>query len=505
MRVEMNKILILFTLSLWAGTSFAADSTPVVSSPVLSEVVGSKPVRQTHGRPNFIIIFTDDQGYQDLGCFGSPDIKTPNIDRMADEGIRFTNFYAQTVCGPSRAALMTGSYPLRVAIHENVVEIHPHLHSEEILIPEILKEQGYTSGMFGKWDLAGHSQRNYLEDLLPRGQGFDYYFGTPGSNDGIANIIRNEEMIEENADMSQLTKRYTDEAIAFIKSSSNMPFFVYLAHTMPHVKLAASEAFKGKSEQGLYGDVIEEIDYHVGRILDTLKEEALDEHTYVIFTSDNGPWYFGRSKGHLKRFGDRAMEYGGEAAPLRGAKTSAWEGGLRVPCIVRAPGRVPAGLVCDEVATTMDMLPTIAALAGAKTPDDRVIDGKDIRQLLSGEPNAKSPTEAFFYYVRTRLHAVRVGQWKLHVARPQDKQWGHYSKTEDDIAIERPMLFDLSTDLGETTDLAEKHPDIVAELMQHIEFARKDIGDHDRMGENARFFDPEPRRPDIGNPDYGKK
>ena len=467
--------------------------------------IGAVTLYAEAAKPNFIIIFTDDQGYQDLGCFGSPDIKTPRIDQMAAEGMRFTNFYAQTVCGPSRAALMTGCYPLRLAIHKNVVEIHPHLHSEEILIPEILKEQGYTSAMFGKWDLAGHSQSNYMEDLLPRGQGFDYYFGTPSSNDGTANIIRNEEMIEKNADMSQLTRRYSDEAIGFIKRSKDKPFFVYLAHTMPHVKLAASKEFKGKSAQGLYGDVIEEIDHHVGRILDTLKEEGLDENTYVFFTSDNGPWYFGRSPGHLKRFKERASEYGGSAAPLRGAKTSTWEGGLRVPCVMRAPGKIPPGQVCDAVASTLDMLPTIVTLAGGKIPDDRVIDGKDIRDLMHGTPGAVSPTKAFFYYQRTRLQAVRVEKWKLHVPRAADETWGKYSKTEDDFAIKKPMLFDLSTDVAETTDVAADHPEVVAELMKHIEYARNDIGDHNRMGKNARFFDPEPRRPDIGNPDYGKK
>ncbi len=467
-------------------------------------VVGAVTLYAEEAKPNFVIIFTDDQGYQDLGCFGSPNIKTPRIDQMAAEGIRFTNFYAQTVCGPSRAALMTGCYPLRLAIQNNVVEVHPHLHSKEILIPEILKQQGYTSAMFGKWDLAGHSQSKYTVGLLPRGQGFDYYFGTPSSNDGVANIIRNEEMIEKNADMSQLTKRYTDEAIGFIRRSKDQPFFVYLAHTMPHVKLAASEEFKGKSAQGLYGDVIEEIDHHVGRILDMLKEEGLDESTYVIFTSDNGPWYFGRSQGHLRKFKDKAGEYGGSAAPLRGAKTSTWEGGLRVPCVMRAPGRIPAGLVCDEVASTMDMLPTITALAGGEMPSDRVIDGEDIRDLMHGTPGAVSLTNAFYYYQRTSLQAVRVGKWKLHFPRPADKTWGKYSKTEDDIAIESPMLFDLSTDVAEAKDVADEHPATVAELMKHIEFARDDIGDHDRIGKNARFFDPEPRRPDIGNPNYGK-
>ena len=448
-------------------------------------------------KPNFIIIFADDQGYQDLGCFGAPDIRTPRIDQMAREGMRFTNFYAQTVCGPSRAALMTGCYPLRVATLKNVVEVHPRLHSKEITIAEVLKEAGYTSAAFGKWDLAGHSQTSYSPALLPRKQGFDYFFGTPTSNDRLIHLIRNEEVIEKDADMAVATRRYTDEAIGFIQRSKSKPFFVYLAHTMPHIRLAASEQFRGKSAGGLYGDVIEEIDWNVGRILDMLKEEGLDQNTYVIYTSDNGPWFLGRSGAHLKRIGQDAVKHGGSAVPLRGAKTSTWEGGLRVPCVVRAPGRVPAGTVCDEVASTMDMLPTLASLAGTKKPTDRVIDGHDIRDLIHGVEGAKSPTRAFYYYRRTQLQAVRVGKWKLHVLRAADRQWGHYSKAVDDIPIETAMLFDLETDVSETTNVADKHPEVVAELMKHIEHARDDIGDIDRVGKNARFFDPQPKRSDI--------
>lgn len=268
-------------------------------------------------KPNFIIIFADDQGYQDLGCFGSPDIKTPHVDRMAKEGMRFTSFYAQTVCGPSRAALMTGCYPLRVAQFQNRVEVHPRLHSNEITIAEILKAEGYATSAYGKWDLAGHTQTAYTQKLLPTHQGFDEFFGTPTSNDSIANLIRNEKVIEKKADMSLLTRRYTDDAIDFIKRNKEKPFFVYLAHTMPHIKIAASEEFRGKSARGLYGDVIEELDANVGRILDTLKQEELSENTYVIYTSDNGPWYLGHSPGHLKRIGKNAVDHGGSALPLR--------------------------------------------------------------------------------------------------------------------------------------------------------------------------------------------
>ena len=228
--------------------------------------------------PNIIIIFTDDQGYQDLGCFGSPEIRTPNIDMMAEEGIRFTHFYAQTVCGPSRAALMTGCYPLRLAKkRNNQHEIHPSLHSREITIAEILKAQGYKTACFGKWDLAGHRQSGYDKSLLPTRQGFDYFFWTPTSNDSVVNLLRNEEVVQPNADMATLTKRYTAEALGFIQNSRDQPFFVYLAHTMPHLKLAASERFRGKSPRGLYGDVIEEIDFNVGRILREIRLLGLEE------------------------------------------------------------------------------------------------------------------------------------------------------------------------------------------------------------------------------------
>lgn len=448
-------------------------------------------------KPNFIVIFVDDLGYGDIGCFGASKIKTPHIDRMAREGLRFTNFYAQTVCGPSRAALMTGCYPLRVAVEKNRVEVHPHLHTDEITIAEVLKEVGYTSAAFGKWDLAGHSQTKYSPGLLPTHQGFDTFFGTPTSNDSVVHLLRNEEIVEKKADMGQLTGRYTDEAIAFIKRSKGKPFFVHLAHTMPHVRLAVSDSFKGRSAGGLYGDVVEEIDWHVGRLLQVLKDEGLDGNTYVIFTSDNGPWYFGRSPGHKKRMGDAWPSHGGSAGPLRGAKTSTWEGGLRVPCVVRAPGKVPAQAQSDAIASTMDLLPTLAGLARARVPEDRVIDGRDITALFQGTDASNVENKPYYFYRRTRLEAVRLGKWKLHVLRPEDRTWAKYSTAEDAAAIDRPMLYDLDTDMGETRDVAAQYPAVVAELMTHIERARTDIGDFDRIGKNARFFDKEPRRPDI--------
>jgi len=449
---------------------------------------GLRQSREAADKPNFIVIFTDDQGYQDVGCFGSPLIETPRLDRMAAEGVKFTSFYAQTVCGPSRAALMTGCYPLRVAKRNNQVDIHPYLHTREITIAEVLRDAGYATACFGKWDLAGHRQAGYDPNLLPTRQGFDYFFGTPTSNDSIVNLLRNETVIEKKADMNTLTRRYTDEALAFIRDNRHRPFFVYIPHTMAHTKLGASAQFRGKSKRGLYGDVVEEIDFNVGRILDAVRDLGLDGKTYVIFMSDNGPWA-------IKK------EHGGSALPLRGAKTSTWEGGLRVPCIMRAPGRIPAGIVCDEIASTMDMLPTLAKFAGGKTPTDRIIDGHDISALMHGAKGATSPTKAFFYYQHTHLQAVRSGKWKLHLPRPANPPWtptwARHIDPEDVIDIEEPMLFDLNNDIGERRDVAAEHPAVVGRLLELAEGARSDIGDYNRVGKNARFFDPQPRRPDA--------
>jgi arylsulfatase A-like enzyme len=462
-------------------------------------------------KPNFVIIFADDLGYGDLGCYGSRTIKTPRLDRMAAEGMRFPDFYAQPVCGPSRASLLTGCYPVRVATHENKVEIMPRLHAKEITIAEMLQEAGYTSAAIGKWHLAGHSQTAYTVEHLPTRQGFDLYFGTPSSNDAVANLLRDEVLIERDVDMSTLTSRYTDEAIAFIRKNKARPFFVYLAHSMPHTRLGVSGQFRGKSTS-LYGDVVEELDWHVGRLLDTLETEALDHSTYVIFTSDNGPWFLDR---HLLAPEDRrtrnpqgALAYpftqrdergahGGSAGPLRGAKTSVWEGGFRVPCIVRAPGRVPAGTVCNELATTLDFFPTFAQLAGGRTPTDRVIDGHDITPLLRGAPGAKTPTTEFYYYQRHALEAVRAGRWKLHLPRPEDELWAIYLAPADSAEVKQPMLFNLEADVAERRDVAAAHPDVVARLLALAEKARVDLGDHDRVGEGVRYFDPQPKRPDI--------
>lgn len=448
--------------------------------------------------PNFVIIFSDDQGYEDVGCFGSKQIRTPRLDQMAKEGMKFTSFYAQPICGPSRAALMTGCHPLRVAERGNIKNVHPVLHSKEITIAEVLKTKGYATACFGKWDLAKHSQRGFHPDLFPTFQGFDYFFGTPTSNDGYVDLYRNEKRIEEKANMGMLTERYTDEAIGFIKKHKDEPFFVYIPHTMPHTRLDASPKFKGKSKRGLYGDVIEEIDYNAGRIIDTLNELKLADNTYVLFTSDNGPWLI-KNKG----LGDGKLpaDHGGSAGPLRSGKVSTWEGGQRVPTIVWAPGRVPAGKVCDKIASTVDVLPTFAALAGAEAPKDRVIDGEDITHLFHGDFDKANSNKTYYYYFRTHLQAVRQGKWKLHLPRPKEPKFlapfsvNRHIAPVDRVGFPQPFLVDLDADLGETTNVADKHPDVVKQLLAVAEIARNDIGDHDRVGKNMRFFDPLPQRP----------
>ena len=449
--------------------------------------------------PNFILILADDQGYEDIGCYGSKKIKTPNLDQLAAEGMRFTDFYAQAICGPSRAALMTGCYPPRVAERGNLKNVHPHLHAEEISIAEVLKDVGYVTGCFGKWDLAKHSQRKFFPDLMPNHQGFDYFFGTPTSNDGFVDLYRNEVRIQERAPMSTLTKRYTDEAIEFMRRHEDEPFFVYVPHTMPHTRLAASEQFKGNSPRGLYGDVIEEIDFNVGRIVKAVKELKLEENTWIFYTSDNGPWLI-KSKGHVD--GDLPEHHGGSAGPLRSGKVSTWEGGMRVPAIAWAPGRVPAGKVCSNLVATIDFMPTLAELAQAKLPKDRVIDGRDISHLLRGEFDKADPQKSFLYYHLNHLQAVRQGKWKLILARPTDPPWlGPHARNphihpRDDGEIAEPFLVDLETDIGETINVAQENPQIVKRLEAIVAAARDDIGDHDRVGKNVRFFDPLVARPE---------
>jgi len=394
--------------------------------------------------PNFVIIFTDDQGYQDLGCFGSPKIKTPCIDRMAAEGMRFTDFYvASPICTPSRSALMTGCYPKRVGLARGVLfpQANRGLNPSEITIAEVLKSRGYATGCIGKWHLGDN------EKFLPRKQGFDSYFGIPYSNDmghrvkpkkGVP-LLRNETVVEHPARQETLTQRYTEEAVRFVKENARKPFFLYLAHTFPHVPLYAAPPFKGISARGLYGDVIECIDWSTGVLVKALRTLGIERDTIVVFTSDNGPWL---SKG----------KNGGCALPLRGGKQTTWEGGMREPCVMWAPGRIPAGSVCSEVAASMDLLPTFARIAGASAPTDRVIDGHDIAPLMFGERGAKSPWDAFYYYnTGGALEAVRAGDWKLRIPRRRRKG-------------EEKGLYNLRAEVSEKTNLITRHPDVAARL-----------------------------------------
>jgi len=431
-------------------------------------------------QPNFLIIFTDDQGYQDLGCYGSPDIKTPRIDKMAEEGMKFTSFYAQTVCGPARASLLTGSYPMRVerAKHDDGLIPHPAMSLNEITLAEILKEKGYKTGMSGKWDLSGRKTRGaptFRVELGPHNQGFETTFWGETSS---CKPMRKADVIDsKDALQPSPTELFTNHALKFIEKNKDKPFFYYLAHPMPHTPLHTTKQFKGKSEGGLYGDVIEELDFHTGRLLDKVKELGLDENTYIIFTSDNGPWW---------REGDHA----GHAKPLRSAKTSTYEGGLRVPFIIRAPGKVPAGSTNDLVTATIDLMPTIAKLAGAKVPTDRTIDGLDISEIFHGKQDELD--RPFFFYQHQSLRAVRQGQWKLHLPYTEEdktkegKLWYNHVPEKDRPYINRITLYNLKDDIGESKNVAKENPEIVKNLMKQLDFAKKDIGLHGVIGENSR-------------------
>lgn len=437
-------------------------------------------------KPNFVVIMADDLGYADVGCFGAQGFQTPHLDRMAREGMRLTSFYvAQAVCGASRAALLTGCYPNRIGMLGAPNHRATHgIHADEELLPELLREEGYATAIFGKWHL-GHR-----EPFLPLQHGFDEYFGLPYSNDmwpfhpetpnfyPPLPLIEGNRVVAENPDQSQLTTWYTQRAVDFIRRHRDRPFFVYVAHSMPHVPLFVSDKFRGHSRQGLYGDVIEELDWSVGEILATLKELSLDRYTFVLFTSDNGPWL---------SYGNHA----GSAGPLREGKGTAWEGGVRVPCIARWPERIPAGMVCEEVAATIDLLPTIAKLAGARLPRRR-IDGKDIWPLLAAQPGAKSPHEAYYYYWNRELHAVRSGPWKLHFPHSyrsldgppgQDGKPGRYVQRRCGLE-----LYNLQSDVGETTNVADQHPEVVEQLSRLADVARRDLGDslHNITGAGVR-------------------
>jgi arylsulfatase A-like enzyme len=439
--------------------------------------------------PNLVIIFADDLGYADVGVFGARGFKTPNLDRLAREGRRFTDFYvAQAVCSASRAALLTGCYPNRIGISGALGPGARHgLSSNEMTIAELVKQRGYATAIFGKWHLGHHPE------FLPTRHGFDEYFGLPYSNDmwpfhpeakpgtyPDLPLIEDDKVIGNNPDQSKLTTWYTEHAVGFIERNRDRPFLLYVAHNMPHVPLFVSDKFKDKSKRGLYGDVIQEIDWSVGQILETLRKHNLDRDTLVVFMSDNGPWL---------SYGDHA----GSAGRLREGKGTAWEGGVRVPCVMRWPGRIPARSVCREPAMTIDILPTIARLIEAKLPSHQ-IDGKDIWPLISGEPKAMNPHDAYFFYYNVgELQAVRSGPWKLifpHTYRTLSGKPGgtggipsKYESTTTGLA-----LFDLEKDLGETTNVVAQHPDVVKRLEALAEKTRDDLGDSllKRPGNNLR-------------------
>jgi arylsulfatase A-like enzyme len=403
--------------------------------------------------PNFVILFTDDMGYGDLGCYGHPTIRTPNLDRMAADGMRFTQFYcAAPVCTPSRAAIMTGRLPIRSGMCRTPQGVlFPFsaggLPAEELTIAEALKAKDYATACIGKWHL-GH-----LPQYLPTHNGFDYYFGLPYSNDMGARraskgvpLLRNEEIIEDPADLSTLTPRYTEEAIRFINANREKPFFLYLPYTYPHVPLNASGEFRGRSARGLYGDVVEEVDWSVGRILDTLKSSGLSERTLVIFSSDNGPWL-------VKKLD------GGSAGLLREGKGTTWEGGMRVPGIALWPGRIKPAVTL-ELASTLDLLPTFLALAGIPVPKDRILDGYDITPVLMG--TGPSPRNTMIYYNGAEIFAIRKGRYKMHLATSLYSQRG----------MERhdpPLLFDLLADPSEQFDVAADHADVIADLRKELD------------------------------------
>jgi arylsulfatase A-like enzyme len=397
-------------------------------------------------RPNILIIFTDDQGYADIGSYGNIKNKTPRLDQLAAEGTRFTSFYSQTVCGPSRSALLTGRQPIRSKGWS--------MPAEEETFAELMKESGYQTACIGKWDV---SNRKPILDRMPNAQGFEYYFGALGANDGgRVNFHENNQPAGSTSDMASLTKLYTDRAIGYLQSQRDptKPFLLYVAHTMMHTIIDASPNFKGKSAGGLYGDVVEEFDSETGRLLDALDALQLRDNTLVIYTSDNGPWnqdkYTQNKKGHPP-----GSVFWGDAGPLRNGKGSPYEGGYRLPCIVRWPGKIEAGRVSDAIFATIDFLPTFATLAGFKVPTDRKVDGIDQTDLLFGK---REEGRRYYYFNRA---GIRNGQWKYIKANAH-----FYGYAIEDARALSDELYDLSADLGERNNLALIYPEKVAELKQ---------------------------------------
>ena len=441
---------------------------------ILSVMTGFGCARKAEPPPNFVIIFTDDQGYNDLSCYGATHVNTPNIDRMAEEGIRLTSFYvAGPLSSPSRSALMTGSYPKRIGLAEGsrfIVLLSNDkwgLNPEEITIAELLKTKGYATGIFGKWHLGD------APEFLPTKQGFDEFFGLPYSHDihpyhprqkffhfPSLPLYEGDTVIELDPDADYLTQRITKKAVDFIVRHRDEPFFLYIPHPMPHMPLHVSPPYMKEvsdsiieilkkenrdidyqTRKALFPQVIKELDWSVGEVLRTLEENGLNERTFIFFATDNGPFV-------------------GSAFPLRGKKGSTYEGGMRVPGIMRWPGHIPPGQVSDELVTAMDILPTFAYLSGASVPDDRIIDGSNIWPILAGEEGAVSPYEKFFYHRRDKLVAVRSGKWKLH----RDGATG----------LE---LYNLKEDISESRNVAEDHPDVVERLMEYMEAFDREMSD----------------------------
>ncbi len=449
----------------------------------LASVVVSCEQEDRSERPlNFIVIFADDMGYGDLSSFGHPTIQTPNLDRMVAEGQKWSQFYvAAPVCTPSRAALLTGRYPIRNGMTSKKKGVlFPNssggLPQNEVTIAEVLKQKNYATAAVGKWHL-GH-----LPEFLPMAQGFDQYYGIPYSNDMNATVdwsvyrrnvadpryqattdmynvplFENEEVIERPVNQHTITKRYTEKALAFIEEKRDEPFFLYLAHSLPHIPLFVHTKFEGTSKQGLYGDVIQEIDWSVGEILTKLEEVALDRQTIVVFTSDNGPWL--------------AFEtHGGSAGPLRAGKGTTFEGGQRVPAIFWGPGNVKPGVV-DELGSTLDLMNTFASMSGTNIPDDRKMDGYDLSEVLSGK-RTKGPRNEFFYWTGAELYAARVGKWKLHIRQTEPvNYWNRIG------LLESPELYNLEADISEKYDVSNTHSDVVERLKQTLKLHEMDITD----------------------------
>ena len=429
--------------------------------------------------PNVVLIFTDDQGYNDVGVFGANDIATPNLDQMAKEGLKLTNFYAaQAVCSASRAGILTGCYPNRIGIHNALMpNSEIGLNPDETTLAEMLKDQGYVTGIFGKWHLGDAAE------LMPNNHGFDEYFGIPYSNDmwplhpqqgpvfnfGPLQLFENTKILDTLTDQSDLTTKITQRSVDFINKNKGKPFFLYLPHPQPHVPLFVSDKFKGKSGRGLYGDVIMELDWSVGEILNALEDNNLTENTIVIFTSDNGPWL---------SYGNHA----GSAYPLREGKGTAWEGGQREPFLIKYPRKIPADRVVDAPVMAIDILPTIAEATNAQLPPKK-IDGKSAWGLFTGLTE-NSPQKAYFYYYRVNeLFGVRYGKWKLyfpHIYRTMEGQEpgkdglpGDYKMVE----LKDIELYDLENDVSETTNVAETHPEIVQEIISMADAMRAELGD----------------------------